>query len=236
VSDDVPNFFEKTSEFRYLKLNVKDFGADKGISRVFQTAYEYVEEARRNHGKVLVHCAAGLNRSATVTIALKMLLENLTLKEAAESVKRMRSQIAPFKDNREELLKFEMKIRGCNSLTREELNQLLHSRQPQCTRSQSAGREMLTKSLPNVPRIKSSFSFPTIPCSSSPTIGHTSFTATFTTSYYDPSLDTSESETWCTTTTIIDTHASHRDSHCSLTISTQVLINDPPTSPATTED
>jgi hypothetical protein len=41
VSDDVPNYFEaKDSHLSYLKLHVKDFGLDSGISRVFQQAFE----------------------------------------------------------------------------------------------------------------------------------------------------------------------------------------------------
>jgi len=86
---------------------VKDFGADKGISRVFQQAYEFVDEIRRKKGKVLVHCAAGMNRSVTVTVAVKMMLDNVTLKEAFEDVKRKRHQASPFNDNRQELVRFE---------------------------------------------------------------------------------------------------------------------------------
>lgn len=40
VADDVPNFFENSREFHYLKLSVQDCGQDEGISRVFQAAFE----------------------------------------------------------------------------------------------------------------------------------------------------------------------------------------------------
>merc|ERR1712025_1062060 len=40
VADDVPNYFP--DQFVYKKLNVQDFGTDKGIGRVFQPAFEFV--------------------------------------------------------------------------------------------------------------------------------------------------------------------------------------------------
>ena len=39
VSDDVPNYFETDNCLKYLKLNVKDFGEDAGICRVFEAAF-----------------------------------------------------------------------------------------------------------------------------------------------------------------------------------------------------
>jgi len=157
VADDVPNFFESTKEFHYLQLGVKDFGADKGISRVFHSAFEFVDDVRKKKGKVLVHCAAGMNRSVTVAVALKMLLDNVPLKESFEEVKRKRPQAAPFQDNRQELLKFEKKIYGCNSLSLEEFGQLIRARTPTVPPSTSPS---LSASQP-LPRAKAStFSFP----------------------------------------------------------------------------
>lgn len=150
VADDVENFHP--GEFIYKNLMVTDFGGDKGISRVFTEAYEFVVNicsgGERNNGGdtsgrnvttrvlenntvgdententdvvadddspgsppiFLVHCANGSNRSATVTIALLMLLENLTLAQAFEEVKSKRPSINPLKDNRLELVRFERK-------------------------------------------------------------------------------------------------------------------------------
>lgn len=41
VADDVPCFFEDRREFVYKQLGVRDFGADQGISRVFDSAFKY---------------------------------------------------------------------------------------------------------------------------------------------------------------------------------------------------
>jgi len=73
VADDVKNFHP--GKFTYINLSVADFGADKGISRVFPQAIaeaKKLEEGKK--GKVYVHCAAGMNRSPTVVLALLMAL------------------------------------------------------------------------------------------------------------------------------------------------------------------
>lgn len=63
VSDDVPNFHDKVVGIVYLKLDVRDFGQDHGISRKFEDAFEFLKfhVVERNE-RVLVHCAAGANR------------------------------------------------------------------------------------------------------------------------------------------------------------------------------
>lgn len=39
------------------------------ISQHFAATSEFIEEARRNGGRILVHCVAGVSRSATVVLA-----------------------------------------------------------------------------------------------------------------------------------------------------------------------
>jgi len=115
VADDVPNYHPDV--FVYCNLDVKDFGQDPGIIRVFPTAYEFVRGIdRTNSEKVFVHCAAGINRSATVTIALMMMIENQTLKEAVVFVKQRRKAIRPQNDNVENLIMFELDYLKANSL------------------------------------------------------------------------------------------------------------------------
>ena len=79
VADDVPNFHEGAG-IEYCNLSVGDFGTDVGISRVFPTALGFVRSALESPGgRVLIHCANGSNRSATVAIAVVMDLEALPL-------------------------------------------------------------------------------------------------------------------------------------------------------------
>lgn len=68
VADDVKNFHPE--HFTYLRLEVKDFGRDEGISRVFEKGLRFVKEATEGKGKVLVHCMAGV-RPPVFSIVLR---------------------------------------------------------------------------------------------------------------------------------------------------------------------
>jgi hypothetical protein len=150
VADDVENFFP--SEFTYCNLWVSDFGQDIGISRVFDSAADFVAKVRQGrfpslggqpsspevdddasltrteleaneptaivHNDksskpiILIHCAAGQNRSVTVTVAVLMMLNSMSLKEAFSHVRDKRPGVYPFKDNRAELMRFEKRQTG----------------------------------------------------------------------------------------------------------------------------
>ncbi len=122
VADDVPNYHG--NDFVYLNLHVRDFGQDqKGISTRFQVAFDFLAERERLKEPLLVHCAAGINRSATIVIAWLMKRNALKLETAWMLVKQKRN-ICPLRDNRLELLKFERELHGCNFLTEEQLLKL----------------------------------------------------------------------------------------------------------------
>jgi dual specificity MAP kinase phosphatase len=154
VADDVPSFHEASGDFIYSKLNVKDFGDDSGISRVFESAVDFVSGAvglprsqgkpdmmreltggpsrivlaiesaaaalppATNRSRVLVHCANGSNRSATVVIALLMDLLLITLQNAALFVKTKHPPTLPLRDNCEQLMAYERSSRDleCSTL------------------------------------------------------------------------------------------------------------------------
>jgi len=61
---------------------------------------------------ILIHCANGSNRSATLTIATVMILERTSLSDAYKRVKVAHPKTMPLKDNIQELLKFELKFFG----------------------------------------------------------------------------------------------------------------------------
>lgn len=121
VADDVPNFHETDESFRYLKLDVQDFGCDSGISRVFDKAFGFLQRAKDENKRVLVHCAAGANRSATIVIAWLMHSKQITLAEAWKEIKSKRRGVVPLKDNRLELLNFERSMfKGVSSFEKDE--------------------------------------------------------------------------------------------------------------------
>ncbi|KAM6986443.1 dual specificity protein phosphatase 26 [Aplochiton taeniatus] len=59
----------------------------------FYPAAEFIHKALSSRGKVLVHCAVGVSRSATLVLAYLMIRQNLTLVEAIKTVKDHRGVI-----------------------------------------------------------------------------------------------------------------------------------------------
>jgi len=118
-----PSFPDPSSSappFTYLHLPVRDFGQDPGISRIFPKAFAALEEAEREGRPVLVHCAVGANRSATLVIAWLIKSRGWTLRESWEYVRKRKPGVCPMSDNRRELLRFEASLYGKTSFGEEE--------------------------------------------------------------------------------------------------------------------
>jgi len=89
--------------FDVLHLELNDLGVEK-ISDVFPKAFAFIEGSK---GKVLVHCAAGMSRSATIVIAYIMQKKAMNLREAYQFVKKRRNMIQPNTGFIKQLLEFE---------------------------------------------------------------------------------------------------------------------------------
>ncbi|KAH3788177.1 hypothetical protein DPMN_166310 [Dreissena polymorpha] len=70
VSTTCKNMFE--AEFDYMNIPVNDTDT-ANLACWFMDAIQFIDNARDSDGKVLVHCQAGVSRSATVCIAYMML-------------------------------------------------------------------------------------------------------------------------------------------------------------------
>ncbi|XP_057213515.1 dual specificity phosphatase 29-like [Triplophysa rosa] len=70
--------------FRSLDIDTFD------LSPYFSPAAEFIHTALGEKGKVLVHCHAGVSRSATIVLAYLMLKRNMHLVEAINTVKKKR--------------------------------------------------------------------------------------------------------------------------------------------------
>ncbi|XP_054629441.1 dual specificity protein phosphatase 2 isoform X1 [Dunckerocampus dactyliophorus] len=101
------NFFE--GEFQYLRLNVEDsLAAD--IGACFSTAIAFIDSVKQSGGRVLVHCQAGISRSATICLAYLMHAQRVRLDEAFDFVKQRRHVISPNLAFMGQLLLFEMDV------------------------------------------------------------------------------------------------------------------------------
>jgi protein-tyrosine phosphatase len=87
----VPNIFDAT--LQYAKLHIWDsLAAD--ILGHFESTHEFIATALKEKRRVLVHCASGRSRSATIVLAYMMQSKGLSLQQAITLV-RERRQVGP---------------------------------------------------------------------------------------------------------------------------------------------
>ncbi|NXQ30271.1 DUS4 phosphatase, partial [Alaudala cheleensis] len=107
VSSDCPNHFE--GHYQYKCIPVED-NHKADISSWFMEAIEYIDSVKECCGRVLVHCQAGISRSATICLAYLMMKKRVKLEEAFEFVKQRRSIISPNFSFMGQLLQFESQV------------------------------------------------------------------------------------------------------------------------------
>jgi len=81
-------------EFKYLRCIINDYD-DEDITQHFQAAFDFMDEARRQDQRVLIHCHQGISRSSTVLLAYIMHVNKWSLQETFEHVRCRRPQIFP---------------------------------------------------------------------------------------------------------------------------------------------
>lgn len=77
---------------------------------------DYVHQVTSNGGYIVVHCVAGMSRSASVCIAYLIKHQLMTLKEAFDKVKTARDLVHPNHGFWKCLMEFELGIKGENSV------------------------------------------------------------------------------------------------------------------------
>jgi len=94
-SDDrmsVPNVFEKTA--KYLRIDIED-SPDADLYASFSKASDFIADGLGEGAGVLVHCWAGVSRSASIILAYAMQKCALTFDDALEAVRSCRWCIRP---------------------------------------------------------------------------------------------------------------------------------------------
>ncbi|XP_066922104.1 dual specificity protein phosphatase 6-like [Clytia hemisphaerica] len=113
VTPDLPNDF--TEQYQYLRLAVKDDWTGY-LADHFAEAYDFIDKAIKENGRVLVHCVGGISRSSTIIIAYLMLKYDYSLNKAFDMVKIKKTNIAPNFNFMGQLLELERKRQDSASL------------------------------------------------------------------------------------------------------------------------
>ncbi|XP_061570704.1 dual specificity protein phosphatase 16-like [Cololabis saira] len=95
----------------FLRVPVNDSFGEK-ILPWLDRSVEFIEKAKASNARVLVHCLAGISRSATIAIAYIMKRMDMSLDEAYRFVKEKRPTISPNFNFLGQLLDFEKKIKS----------------------------------------------------------------------------------------------------------------------------
>ncbi|KAM3833512.1 dual specificity protein phosphatase 16 isoform 2-T3 [Vipera latastei] len=98
-------------ESHFLRVPVNDSFCEK-IFPWLDKSVDFIEKAKASNGCVLVHCLAGISRSATIAIAYIMKRMDMSLDEAYRFVKEKRPTVSPNFNFLGQLLDFEKKIKS----------------------------------------------------------------------------------------------------------------------------
>ncbi|XVF65058.1 hypothetical protein PTKIN_Ptkin09bG0216000 [Pterospermum kingtungense] len=87
---------------------------DTNISQYFDECFDFIDEAKRQGGGVLVHCFVGKSRSVTIVVAYLMKKHALSLSQALEHVKSKRPLAAPNSGFIQQLKELEKSLQAAN--------------------------------------------------------------------------------------------------------------------------
>ncbi|XP_041643801.1 dual specificity protein phosphatase 18 [Cheilinus undulatus] len=82
----------------------------------FDGVADKIQQTAESGGRTLVHCNAGVSRSAALCMAYLMKHTGVTLLEAHRWMKTCRPMVRPNNGFWKQLIKYELELRGCNSV------------------------------------------------------------------------------------------------------------------------
>jgi protein-tyrosine phosphatase len=117
ITKDIKNYHENIRnendelKYKYMRISVDDNSTDV---IPFDKTNEFIDEARSQNGKVLVHCHMGISRSPTVIIAYLMGLKIKTALETLEKVQAIRPIANPNTNFSQQLHNFQRQFEDQN--------------------------------------------------------------------------------------------------------------------------
>ncbi|XP_028580422.1 dual specificity protein phosphatase 10 [Podarcis muralis] len=106
VTTHLPLYHYEKGLLNYKRLPATDSNK-QNLRQYFEEAFEFIEEAHQCGKGLLIHCQAGVSRSATIVIAYLMKHTRMTMTDAYKFVKGKRPIISPNLNFMGQLLEFE---------------------------------------------------------------------------------------------------------------------------------
>uniref|UniRef100_A0A0N5AQG5 Protein-tyrosine-phosphatase n=1 Tax=Syphacia muris TaxID=451379 RepID=A0A0N5AQG5_9BILA len=95
----------------YMKIAINDNILTQ-IDQYFDIVADKIKSVKERGGRVLVHCVAGVSRSATLCIIYLVKYENVTLRQAYYCIKAVRPIIKPNIGFWRQMVEYEKKYKG----------------------------------------------------------------------------------------------------------------------------
>ncbi|CAI9118589.1 OLC1v1020179C1 [Oldenlandia corymbosa var. corymbosa] len=102
------------NDFVYKIVDIPD-REDVKISQYFDDCFEFIDDAKKKGGGVLVHCFVGRSRSVTIVVAYLMKKHGMSLSQALDHVRSKRPVASPNKGFMSQLMDFEKTLKGSQS-------------------------------------------------------------------------------------------------------------------------
>lgn len=97
------------SNLKVMSINAHD-GKNYNIRLDFEKAFDFIDDAFKTRGRIIVNCARGISRSATIVIGYLMYKYKMRLSEAYDLLTRLRPQVRPNSSFRYQLELYEQEL------------------------------------------------------------------------------------------------------------------------------
>lgn len=115
MATELSDFIYPHPNLHIHKFRLRD-SMDEDIFSVLDECVRLIDSIVKSGGRILVHCVAGVSRSATVCIAYLIKIEHMSLREAHQHVLECRDVVFPNKGFWRALIQYEESVRGVNSV------------------------------------------------------------------------------------------------------------------------
>ncbi|BFZ09364.1 hypothetical protein BsWGS_12403 [Bradybaena similaris] len=109
VTQEIPNL--QMPNLESLQIHIEDTPSAR-LGLYFDRCADKIDQVETRGGKTLVHCVAGVSRSASICIAYLMKYKRMPLDQAYKHVKKCRSVIQPNVGFWKQLIEFERRLFG----------------------------------------------------------------------------------------------------------------------------